>query len=191
MAAKPSATTPSIKIPSQRKAISWATTWRSVPTEIKSSRHGRTRPQTPKKPAGQRRHGRSCGWERRTLIRYRQKAKPLHHGGTESRRKHKDRWVCFGPQGIRSLQQGFRYFGTLSPSGRRRHGIRARILPVTRGVWVFSWPHFSDTGTISKYQYSALAGSASIGRAEEDPFIFAILRVSVTPWCKGFVLEAL
>src|SRR5258708_8067170 len=73
---------------------------------------------------------------------------------------------------FRSLQQRFRYLGTLSPSGRRGHGIRARIRPVTRDVWVFPWPHFSDTGTISKYLYSALDGTARIPRAEQEPVYF-------------------
>src|SRR5216683_3213918 len=94
---------------------------------------------------------------------------PRSHEVTE---KAKDRWVCFGPQGFRSLEPGFRYLGTLSPSGRRGNRIKARILPVTREVWVFPWPHFSDTGTISKYRYSALAGTARIRRAEEEPVYF-------------------
>src|SRR5258708_38004412 len=79
---------------------------------------------------------------------------------------------------FRSLQQRFRYLGTLSPSGRRGHGIRARIRPVTRDVWVFPWPHFSDTGTISKYRYSALDGTARIRRAEEEPIYFLLFSVS-------------
>ncbi|SRR5216684_1527180 len=109
---------------------------------------------------------------------------PRSHEVTE---KAKDRWVCFGPQGFRSLEPGFRYLGTLSPSGRRGNRIKARILPVTREVWVFPWPHFSDTGTISKYRYSALDGTAGdpAGRRGTHLF-FAVLRVSVTPWCKGF-----
>ncbi len=88
------------------------------------------------------------------------------------------KWACFGPPEFRSLQQEFRYFDTMSSSGRRGHGISVRILPVTREVWVFPWPHFSDTGTISKYRYSALDGTGRIRRAEEEPIYFLLFSVS-------------
>src|SRR5258708_39922476 len=46
-----------------------------------------------------------------------QKTRPLHHGGTESRRKAKDRWVRAGPMGFRRVQnQGF----DISPSPLHR-----------------------------------------------------------------------
>src|SRR5258708_1130449 len=53
-----------------------------------------------------------------------QKTRPLHHGGTELRRKTEDKWVHLGPGGSFAVlsRAECRYFDLVSPAERRGHG---------------------------------------------------------------------
>src|SRR5258707_1054173 len=96
-----------------------------------------------------------CGKAKNKILKHsatkpQPKTRPLHHGGTETRRKTKDKWVLFGPPGSGGFIQGrVAIFRTCLP--RRKMMARKnkdknlrflRFLCVSRfcpGFW-FSFP---------------------------------------------------